>query len=259
VGPSRGTIETTRIHRVAGRTDARTALVTTYPFRIPHHLSRSRMTVPLQRPSCADLRRDGQGCTLLHLLERQAIAVGRYEGPSPLWLILIMGAAALPLSSCCSLSPQPYHQPASVLRSLGRAETADAVLYAGKEHERHAAGWRTPKWWGMSLLEWTIGYGYGYRYFLSLLWVMGITLLGTIILATTPAGQEFTLAGKVAYSFDLLLPIVELDKRHSLEAIDGWPRYYFYVHELLGFVLGSFIVAGLAGITKKDSQSKTSL
>jgi hypothetical protein len=61
------------------------------------------------------------------------------------------------------MSPQPYHQLASVLRSLGRAETADAVLYAGKEHERHAARWRTPKWWGMSLLKWTIGCGYGYQ------------------------------------------------------------------------------------------------
>src|SRR5215216_4953443 len=31
------TIETTRIHRVAGRTGDRTALVTTRPFRAPHH------------------------------------------------------------------------------------------------------------------------------------------------------------------------------------------------------------------------------
>jgi magnesium chelatase family protein len=30
-------IETTRIHRVAGRTGARTAVVTTRPFRAPHH------------------------------------------------------------------------------------------------------------------------------------------------------------------------------------------------------------------------------
>jgi magnesium chelatase family protein len=29
--------ETTRIHRVAGRTGARTAVVTTRPFRAPHH------------------------------------------------------------------------------------------------------------------------------------------------------------------------------------------------------------------------------
>jgi magnesium chelatase family protein len=30
-------IEPTRIHRVAGRTGARTAVVTTRPFRAPHH------------------------------------------------------------------------------------------------------------------------------------------------------------------------------------------------------------------------------
>jgi magnesium chelatase family protein len=31
-------LETTRIHRVAGRTGARTALVTKRPFRAPHHM-----------------------------------------------------------------------------------------------------------------------------------------------------------------------------------------------------------------------------
>jgi magnesium chelatase family protein len=30
-------LETTRIHSVAGRTDGRTAVVTTRPFRAPHH------------------------------------------------------------------------------------------------------------------------------------------------------------------------------------------------------------------------------
>jgi hypothetical protein len=148
-------------------------------------------------------------------------------------------------------SKQPYHQLASVLRSMGHPETADAVLYAAKERERRDSGRWTPKWWGMSLLKWTIGYGYGYRYFYALWWVVGITLLGALILGTTLQGPDFTLIKRLAYSFDLLLPIVELDKRHSLDAIDGWPRYYFYVHELLGYVLGSFIVAGLAGITKK--------
>ena len=97
----------------------------------------------------------------------------------------------------------------------------------------------------------TIGYGYGVRYFYALWWVVGITLLGTFILAGTVAGQAFSIPGKLAYTFDLLLPIVELDKRHDMAGIEGWPRYYFYVHQLLGYVLGSFIVAGLAGLTKK--------
>ena len=33
-------LETTRLPRVAGLTGARTALVTTRPFQLPHHLSR---------------------------------------------------------------------------------------------------------------------------------------------------------------------------------------------------------------------------
>jgi hypothetical protein len=46
-----------------------------------------------------------------------------------------------------TIAPQPWHQLADVLRSSGRPEIADAVLYAGKERERQAAGWRTRKWW----------------------------------------------------------------------------------------------------------------
>jgi hypothetical protein len=30
----------------------------------------------------------------------------------------------------------------------------------------------------------------------------------------------------------------------------GWVRYYFYFRKLMGYVLGSFIVAGLSGLTK---------
>ena len=147
-----------------------------------------------------------------------------------------------------SYTPQPYHQLASVLRAMGHMEAVNAILFAGKERERHEArGW---KWWGLSLLKWVIGYGYGYRYFFSLFWVVAITLIGVFVLATVDNGAPSTLAQKAAFSFDLLLPIIKLDESHKI-MFEGWQRYYFYVHQLMGFVLGSFVVAGLSGITKK--------
>jgi hypothetical protein len=53
-----------------------------------------------------------------------------------------------------------------------------------------------------------------------------------------------------AYSFDMLLPLIKLRERHYSIDLAGWPRYYFYFHKSIGFVLASFLVAGLAGLTK---------
>ncbi len=147
-----------------------------------------------------------------------------------------------------SYTPQPYHQLTNVLRAMGHREAVNAILYAGKERERHEA--RGLKWCGLSVLKWVIGYGYGYRYFFSLFWVTAITLIGVGVLTTVDNGAPLTLAQKAAFSFDLLLPIIELDESHKI-MFEGWQRYYFYVHQLMGFVLGSFVVAGLSGITKK--------
>lgn len=148
-------------------------------------------------------------------------------------------------------SPQPYHQLASVLHESGHTDKATEILYAGKERERHHAKGLNRFW--LSLLKSMIGYGYGYRYFYSLYWVVPITLLGAVIFGCTEKGQPLSLGRAFAFSLDLLLPFIELDSEHStwLSALNDYPRYYFYVHKVFGFILGSFVVAGLSGITKK--------
>ena len=54
----------------------------------------------------------------------------------------------------------------------------------------------------------------------------------------------------ISYSFDMLLPIVRLRDQHYSVDLEGWPRYYFYVHKIVGWALASFLVAGLSGLTK---------
>ena len=49
----------------------------------------------------------------------------------------------------------------------------------------------------------------------------------------------------------MLLPIIELDKAHDRIVLTGWTQLYFYLLKLMGFMLASFIVAGLGGLTKK--------
>ncbi|HLX92418.1 MAG TPA: hypothetical protein VKR32_12090, partial [Puia sp.] len=52
------------------------------------------------------------------------------------------------------------------------------------------------------------------------------------------------------FSLNTLLPIVKLDDRYKFD-FGGWQLWYFYFQEMMGFILSSFVVAGLAGITKK--------
>jgi hypothetical protein len=52
------------------------------------------------------------------------------------------------------------------------------------------------------------------------------------------------------YSLDAFLPFVELRKKFGDVDFHGWLMYYFYFHRLAGYVIGSFIVAGLAGWTR---------
>lgn len=170
-----------------------------------------------------------------------------------------------------SFSPQPYQQLASVLRAAGQTTKANAVLYAGRERERgEAQGFKclgmtmlSFKRLGMTMLKVTIGYGLGGRYFRALWWVAGFVLLGLAILSVAPWLADIPQSKDIfwifACSLDLLLPIVELNKEHSefvMETLGSapataWVKYYFYVHKVVGWVLGFFLMAGLAGLTQK--------
>jgi magnesium chelatase family protein len=54
-------LKTTRIHSVAGLTGDHTALMTTCPGHIPHHIPRLDVTCPSCQRWCPDVRIDAQG------------------------------------------------------------------------------------------------------------------------------------------------------------------------------------------------------
>jgi len=56
------------------------------------------------------------------------------------------------------------------------------------------------------------------------------------------------------FSVSMLLPIIKLNKKHDdiVQHLPWGVRYYFYFHQIVGYVLASFLVAGLAGLTKKE-------
>jgi len=147
-------------------------------------------------------------------------------------------------------SRQPYEQLANVLQARGEIETATMVRYAERERDRDRA-WDESRYdiygW-LTLLKTVIGYGYyPYR---SGWWVLGFTLLGMGVLWVSGDGRRNGMPIGASYSFDMLLPLVQLRSKHYDIDLAGWPRYYFYLHKIVGWALASFLVAGLSGLTK---------
>ncbi|MDB5691633.1 MAG: hypothetical protein JWO81_696, partial [Alphaproteobacteria bacterium] len=156
-------------------------------------------------------------------------------------------------------SPQPYDHLAAILVQAGQTGKANSILYYGRERAREAA-WQSGAWGrglGLTLLKWTIGYGIGNGFFRAVLWVALLTAIGIAWLGAGPvgAGGKFVLetwTQKAAYSFDQLLPIIELNHSFADVKLPLFAEYYFYLHKLLGFLLGSFIAAGIAGLTQRS-------
>ena len=150
-----------------------------------------------------------------------------------------------------------------MFREAGADDKANEVLYALRERERAEAWQRRAygQWLGLGLLKWVIGYGIGARYFRALAWAGLFTVIGMVVLwlnstlKGTPAGPEWSPGLPWCFwaSLDEILPLVELNKAHA-EFVDkkltGWRQPYFYVHRIIGYVLGSFVIAGLAGLTQ---------
>lgn len=153
------------------------------------------------------------------------------------------------LSRDPTYSPQPYEQLARVLRESGQISEAYDVLYAGRERERRQTlGLERV---GLELLRATIGYGYGVRYFRALLWVAAFVVLGVLVLRFSGEGRRNHMPWGIAFSLDMLLPIIRLrDYHYNKVELQGWVRYYFYAHKIMGYVLASFLIAGLAGLTQ---------
>jgi hypothetical protein len=155
-----------------------------------------------------------------------------------------------------SYNPQHYEQLAGVFRAAGDPAKANRILYESHLRARTDV-WRQHqyfRWLGSSLLNWTIGYGLGGQYFRALGWVIMFTTIGAGVLYFSGQpieGLASGLSARVIYSLDQLLPIVEFEKYDKV-VLTGIVAYYFYFERLVGWVLGSFLVAGLAGLTQKQ-------
>ncbi len=174
-------------------------------------------------------------------------------------------------------SPQPYEQLASVFRKAGQTKKALEILYESKERERTEVASRLD-WFWLTLLKIFIGYGYR-TIFCVTLWVLVFTGIGTIMLKISKDNPFNSIRGNtsaiipqrlynyfprslasyvenyfplISYSFDRFLPIIRLRESHYTKTeLQGWLAYYFYFHQLMGFVLLSLLLASITGLTTK--------
>jgi hypothetical protein len=156
-----------------------------------------------------------------------------------------------------TFSPQPSEQLADLLRESGYPAKANAILYATRDRARREACERHEwlRWFGLTILQLTIGYGLGGRYFRVLWWLGGFTAVGVLVLLGSIERPDWDLFKMAWASFDQALPIVKLNEGHEkfiLETHNNWVIAYFYFQKLVGYVLGGCLGAGLAGLTQKS-------
>ena len=152
-----------------------------------------------------------------------------------------------------SYSPQPYRHLARVLRNAGYEGMADDILFENRVRERKESNFREFKWWGLWLLQVTIGYGYGRWMFLALFWAAIFVLFGTLLLSWKEKEKQlgfwYNFRYDFWYSLDMFLPIVRLRERHYERNLKEITQTYFYIHKIIGYVITFFVIAGLTGLT----------
>jgi hypothetical protein len=175
-------------------------------------------------------------------------------------------------------SPQPYEQAAKVLVESGRPDLANKMLRLRMDKEKQEAKKNDNylRYSALLIFGWTIGYGIGLGPFRPILVLSIFFIIGTFVCHSTRGFQEMNkllvsksliddnpgsrdipnkkkigFAESAAYSADLMMPLINLWGKHDKIDMPGKRRYYFYFHKMLGWLMFTFIAAGVAGLIQK--------
>jgi hypothetical protein len=164
-----------------------------------------------------------------------------------------------------TFSTQPYTELGAVLTAAGDRDTAEFVEFNGRERDRadvcQASGYLARCAW-LTFLYYTAGYGIERYMWHVLPWVIGLTLLGSAILAFSANARRHGPLWLIGASLHRLLPVVSLYKEFDdffdnapkdLEPrnLKPWQIFYFALHAISGWALGLILLAAISGITQK--------
>jgi hypothetical protein len=148
------------------------------------------------------------------------------------------------------LTPQVYDQLADVYRRAGDDGAARKVAIAKQRRRRHSY---SPLNW-----LWYITVGYGYRTWLAFVWLVGLTLIGSLVFdAGYPAHMSALTAHPpafqpVIYALDVLIPAAGLGQKSGWEPASTGLWYWYWALTATGWALASAVIAGLTGILKRE-------
>lgn len=148
--------------------------------------------------------------------------------------------------------PQPYEQLANWYRTIGHDDDARRVLLAKQRHRRRSLS-LSARVWG-HLLDATVGYGY--RSWLAGIWLLVLTLLGTVSFGTHSPNPVQRGEGApfqpLVYTLDLLIPIGGLGQRTAWYWTDGSLQWLAYLLIAFGWVLTTAVIAGVTRTLQKN-------
>ncbi|MFE6963079.1 oxidoreductase [Streptomyces sp. NPDC057696] len=149
-------------------------------------------------------------------------------------------------------NPQPYEQLASWYRKAGHDDDARRVLLAKQRHRRQTLP-PAARGWG-HLLDVTVGYGY--RPWLAGVWLLALTLLGTLSFGTASPSPVQRSEGApfqpLVYTLDLLIPIGGLGQRTAWYWPNDSLQWLAYLLIAFGWMLTTAIIAGVTRTLQKN-------
>jgi hypothetical protein len=147
-------------------------------------------------------------------------------------------------------SPQLYDQLATTYRRAGDEQATRKVAVAKQ--------WRRRRRFSPLSWLWYVTVGYGYRTWLAGLWLAVLVALSTWVFSRAYPAHMIAIRSRppafhaVAYAFDLLLPVINLGQKNAWQPEGSALLYWSWALTGAGWVLISAVVAGLAGVLKRD-------
>ena len=146
--------------------------------------------------------------------------------------------------------PQLFEQLAGLYTRIGQPAEARRVLHAKERHARLTRNWPGRTW---GLVQ-DITVGYGYHPWRAALWFAFLLGVGSIIFAASPPSALSPASAPhfnpVAYTLDLLLPVVDLGQKHEFNPA-GAQQWFSYLLITAGWILATTIAAGAARVLSR--------
>ena len=149
--------------------------------------------------------------------------------------------------------PGIYDQLAAVYRRAGQVEASRQVSIAKQQRRRHELNLVGKVWnW---LLYLTVGYGY--RTWWAGLWLVALLAIGSLVfndaypLHMSPAAAVVPVFQPVAYTLDVLVPIMDLGQRQAWLPL-GAAQVWSWSLTGAGWILTTAVIAGLTNALRRD-------